>query len=197
MSVPATINFNDPSVTVKVTLKQNKDLSSAVDDVLKVQGVSWIVRNALKLAPITLKLQFFTDTEGLVRLDIEQLLPAGAKSEEPRILDNEERARVSSVFGPVVARSEFTTADEAAKISPFLAQGWDADAKLIFAYAKGDLSQPKSYEWESFQTFGFTDIEVDEGKFERKYVVRLYFTSKSLKEPLTKRLVYDFVELGV
>lgn len=163
---------------------------------LKAQGVSWIARNAIKLAPVTVNLNFFTSSDQLLHLDVEQLLPAGAKSEEPRILDGTIRTRVSSVFGPVLASSKLITLDEAAAISPFLANGWEPDSQLIYAYAKGDTSKSNGYEWESFQVFGFADLEVDEGMTERKYVVRLFFKSPSLKEPVEKRLVYDFHSLS-
>ncbi|KAK9238822.1 hypothetical protein V1525DRAFT_81642 [Lipomyces kononenkoae] len=194
--VPLTITTKN----LTAIFRQNKDLSSSVDEVLKAQGISWTVRTALKYTPIGLRINLYTDDSDVERLDIDQLLAAGLKSVEPRILDFEFRERVSVVFGPVVARSKRVTIDEATQINSFLGQGWDdscAKEGLIYAYARGDPSQPNGLEWESHQTFGFADVQVDEKQTERKYVVRLYFTAPSLDQGVEKRLVYDFVQEGL
>ncbi|KAK9329650.1 hypothetical protein V1520DRAFT_161053 [Lipomyces starkeyi] len=194
--VPLTITTKN----VTATFKQNKDLSSSVDEVLKAQGISWTVRTALKYTPMSLNIHLYLDDNGVEHLDIDQLLPAGIKSDEPRTLDFQFREKLSVVFGPVIARSKRVTIEEAAQINAFLGQGWDescAKDGLFYAYARGDPSKPNGLEWESHQTFGFADVQVDEKQTERKYVVRLYFTAPSLDEGVEKRLVYDFVQDGL
>ncbi|KAK9367551.1 hypothetical protein V1509DRAFT_626289 [Lipomyces kononenkoae] len=194
--VPLTISTKN----LTAVFKQNKDLSSCVDEVLKAQGISWTVRTALKYTPIGLRINLYTDDSGVEHLDIDQLMPAGIKSEEPRILDFQFRERLSLVFGPVVARSKRVTIEEATQIHSFLGQGWDDSCAmdgLFYAYARGDPSKPNGLEWESHQIFGFADVPVDEKQTERKYVVRLYFTAPSLDQGVEKRLVYDFVQEGL
>jgi len=82
-AVPESINTK----CITATFKQNKALSSTVDEVLKTQGVSWSVRTALKYAPMSVQIRFYITDDGIEHLDIDQLLPAGVKSDEPRTLD--------------------------------------------------------------------------------------------------------------
>ncbi|KAK9466211.1 hypothetical protein V1512DRAFT_291752 [Lipomyces arxii] len=191
------------SVTTKslvATFKQNKDLSSSVDEVLKVQGVAWTIRMALRYAPVTLQGNLYLDEDGVEHYDILMLLPAGAKSDEPRILDFRMREKVSPVFGPVFSQSKRVTIAQAAEIFPFLAQGWDdttQETGLIYAHAEGNPLKKNGHEWDSHQTFGFAIIQVDEKKTERKYVARLVFNAPGMPQPVEKRLVYDFVREGL
>ncbi|KAK9453866.1 hypothetical protein V1511DRAFT_503447 [Dipodascopsis uninucleata] len=184
---------------VKASFKQNKDLSSAIDDVLKIQKLSWTVRTALKYAPITLQIYYYVDENGVEHYDVDQILPAGLKSDEYRTLDSAEREKDSPVFGPVIASSKRISVDEASAIAPFLAKDWDNSCQangLIYAYARGDTTKPKGVEWESHQTFGFADVQNENGESERKYVVRLVFKAPSTNDVLEKRLVYDFSKEG-
>ncbi|KAK9448203.1 uncharacterized protein V1518DRAFT_419973 [Limtongia smithiae] len=205
-SIPLSLSLSNESAKkgLKLVVKRNKMLSSSVDDVLKVQGVNWTVRKAIEYVPITVTIDLHINDDGVEIFDVVQTVGNAAKSEEPRTLDGEARARVSSVFGPVISKSARVKVADVAKISPFLAKTWSelgqetagADESIaIFSYARGDTSQPKAREWESYQTFGFADIQIDEKTVERKYVVRLFFKSSSLPTPLEKRLVYDFVSL--
>jgi len=92
------------------------------------------------------------------------------------------------------------TLKEAESIHPFLAKDWDQstiDNGVIYAYARGDTTKPKGLEWESHQTFGFADVEIEPGQYERKYVARLWFTAPTMEQGVEKRLVYDFAKQGI
>ncbi|KAK9461833.1 uncharacterized protein V1516DRAFT_270397 [Lipomyces oligophaga] len=200
-AIPASISFKDPRAGIKVSLALNKSLSADLTDVLAAQGVSWAVRTALKYAPVTVSLDYsFSEELDAIILNINQYLPAGVTSTEYRIVDNTERAVVSPVFGPVIGYSKYIPVSEIDEKFAFLAKGWDQDTignGVIFAHARGDPTQPNGLEWESYQAIGFADVIVDDGIIERKYVSRLHFTSPKLKEPLEKRIVYDFVKEGL
>ncbi|KAK9477280.1 hypothetical protein V1514DRAFT_130427 [Lipomyces japonicus] len=195
-AVPLSISTKN----IKATFRQNKTISSATDDILKAQGLSWAVRTALTYANITLKAKLYTEDD-IEHYDVDQIITGGISSEERRILDGVEREKLNAVFGPVVSYANRLTLEEVGKIHEFLSKGWDESTQengVIFAFARGDPSKKNGYEWESYQAIGFAEIVIDEdGNKERKYVSRLYFTSPSLNEPLLKTLVYDFEREGI
>ncbi|KAK9446481.1 uncharacterized protein V1518DRAFT_435884 [Limtongia smithiae] len=206
-SVPESINLGKrtPGDDLNITFSLNRTLSSDVDDVLKTQGVLWVIRTAVAYASIELHVHLYTlEDTGVEKFESTQVVGTVAKSEEPRTMDGQEREFSSPVYGPVAGHSGRVTTEQAGAYAPFLARGWASDTAkldaengggLIYATSHGDTTKPNGYDWTSQQVFGFADIEVDEGVFERKYVCRLVFTSPSLKAPLEKRIVFDFVSL--
>ena len=85
MSTPAEINLRN----LNGTFVMNKTLSDSAIPMLKMQGVSWLVQQAANYSTVTLKLKQYTDEEGVVHLDQEQITTGGLTSTEERKLNGE------------------------------------------------------------------------------------------------------------
>ena len=189
-----------------VTISQNKTLSDNTDEVLRLQGVSWLKRRAIGLAVITLRVRHYKGDDGVERIDIDQLLTGRIPgSSENRILDWTFREQDDNLFGPVLGKVRRANLDEIE--NEFLRKGWLPDTVrdgVINSYVKSDT--PKSHtSWIAeqvrqpfqhaclqnglpIQTWGFEEINN-----ERRYVRHVDFIGPE-NEHIQARLVYDFRE---
>lgn len=189
-----------------VHLAQNKSLSDSTDEVLRLQGVSWIKRRAISYATITLYIKHYKDDEGIEHIDIDQKLTGGISgTTEKRTLIWKERENDDHLFGPVVGKSRRVKVDDIDESEEFLRTGWTEDtveAGVVQALAASDT--PKSgttwianqvcsphvvnsyVELACSQTWG---IEALNG--ERRYIRHLHFTGPG-GEDIKAKLVYDY-----
>lgn len=78
---------------------QNKTLSDDSSKILKMQGIGWLVRQAVAYSNITVTLKQYTDDAGKVNIDIDQVSSGGLRSKEERVLDWEWREKEDGIFG--------------------------------------------------------------------------------------------------
>ncbi|KAH9984651.1 hypothetical protein BJV74DRAFT_583864 [Russula compacta] len=188
MAAPSSITTLDLSATWVM----NKTLSDDTDEILRLQGLSWLTRRAIGLATITLYVKHYKDDDGVEHIDIDQRLTGGIPgTTENRILDWTFKEHSDHLFGPVLGRSRRLKVDEIE--NEFLRNGWLPDTVQhggINSYVKSDT--PKSgIKWIAEQFWGFEEIHE-----ERRYVRHVDFIGPE-DEHVQARLVYDFCELSL
>jgi len=181
-----------PSITtlnLSATWVLNKQLSDSgdTDEILRLQGVSWLTRRAIGLATITLYVKHYKDNDNVEHIDIDQRLTGGLPgTTENRTLDWTFRENSDYLFGPVLGRSRRVSLDRID--NEFLRKGWLPDTEqhgAINSYVKSDT--PKSDKtWIAEQTWGFEEING-----ERRYVRHVDFVGSN-NEHVQARMVYDF-----
>jgi len=165
----------------------NKSLSDDPDAILAMQGVSWLVRRAIKWSNIRLNVTQYTDGDGLVHIDIEQVSSV-ATTIEDRTIDWTFREKEDRVFGKVKGRTRWV--DVEAVDDEFLRNGWDgkwleeAKGEVIQAYVESVGKDPN---WIADQIWGFESI--DGG---RRYV--RHVVARKGSEVHKIKTVYDWIE---
>ncbi|KEQ99054.1 hypothetical protein AUEXF2481DRAFT_1872 [Aureobasidium subglaciale EXF-2481] len=183
MAVPDTVNLRNLSGTFNL----NKTLSDSSDAALKMQGIGWVVRQAVKYSNITLHVKQFVDENGLEHIDNEQVTTGNIRNTEERVVDYAWHEKDDKVFGMVTGRSRFVKLDEIEH--DYLKQGWDE--KFL---AEGDRevfqsivnSVGKKPNWTADQVWGFEVVD-GQKRHTRRIIV------KRGKEEYKLRLVYDWV----
>ncbi|TDL28594.1 LCCL domain-containing protein [Rickenella mellea] len=165
----------------------NKAQSDPHDEILRLQGISWLTRNVIKLATITLYVKHYKDAEGIEHIDVQSVGTGGFKgNKEERTFDWQPREVSDPLFGPVVGKSRRTKIEAVDK--EWLKEGWTQDTiehDAVESYVESDT--PKSgTSWVGHQIWGFAEIEGV-----RKHVRRVHFTGPKGEE-ITARLVYDY-----
>lgn len=125
-------------VTILISL-QNKTLSDDTDEILRLQGLSWLTRHAIALATVTLYIRHYKDDGGIEHIDIDQTLTGIPGTSEYRTLDWTLREHEDYLFGPVVGRSRRVKVNEIE--NEFLRDGWLRDTVqdgAINSYVKSD-----------------------------------------------------------
>ena len=180
------VGFNRSSVSngkFRFTLVETESHTRILIDTQ--QGVSWLVRQAIKWSTITLHVKEYKDEAGNVHIDIQQISSGGYSNDEERILDWVFREKDDKVFGKVNGRTRWVSVDDVDE--PYLKAGWDQ--KFLDDW-KGEVIQSfvesvKSPQWTADQTWGFEII-----KGERRYVRHVF--AKKGKEEHRIKLVYDW-----
>lgn len=125
------------------SLVQNKTLSDSTDDILRLQGVSWITRRAIQFATIYLSIKHYKDEEDVERIDITQTASGGISgTSEFRHLDGEVRENDEYLFGPVTSSSKRVPLDEVD--NEFLRESWLDDIRVhgaVWTCANSDTSK--------------------------------------------------------
>ncbi|KAH9922847.1 uncharacterized protein BXZ73DRAFT_51241 [Epithele typhae] len=169
----------------------NKSLSDDTDDILRLQGMSWWTRQAIRMATVYLTVRHYKDDNGVEHIDIDQVLTGGiGASNEYRTLDWTERPHDDKIFGSVLSMSRRTPIENVER--EWLKKDWLpetlADGQVINTIARTD-PEKNGNKWSSEQTWGFEDI--GGGK---RYVRHVYFHGPGGEE-INVRLVYDYSEL--
>ncbi|KAJ5088544.1 hypothetical protein N7456_012160 [Penicillium angulare] len=82
----------------------NKSLSGDLNELLLLQGVSWLLRRGIALSRISLH-KFQQIENGVITLDIHNIAPGGIKgTTEKRVLDGEFREHKDYIWGHVKGR---------------------------------------------------------------------------------------------
>ncbi|KAI5210623.1 hypothetical protein E4T39_00170 [Aureobasidium subglaciale] len=192
MAVPDTVNLRNLSGTYNLhgtytEDNQNKSLSDSSDAALKMQGIGWVVRQAVKYSNITLHVKQFVDENGLEHIDNEQVTTGNIRNTEERVVDYEWHEKDDKVFGKVSGRSRFVKLNEVQ--NDYLKQGWD---EQFLAQADNEVFQTivdsvgKNPNWTADQVWGFEVVD-GQKRHTRRVVV------KRGKEEHKLRLVYDWV----
>lgn len=106
---------------------QNAKLSdpNAVEEILRLQGVSWVLRKAITLATVTLLIKHYSDKRGVERIEITNTLTGGIPgTTELSVLDWTDLPHEDYVFGKVLGRSKRVDSLNVIE-DPFLKEGWD------------------------------------------------------------------------
>ncbi|RPA91392.1 hypothetical protein L873DRAFT_1819589 [Choiromyces venosus 120613-1] len=177
MAAPPTITSKN--LTGKFFM--NKTLSDDLDEVLKEQGVSWLIRKAISIATITLDIKHYTE-EGVEHIDIEQSATGGIKgTTENRTLDWKERPHEDYLFGKLTGQSRRIKLEEVT--DEFLKAGWlEGEAKedgLVESFVVSVNG------WSAHQIWGFEEFD---GK--RYYTRHLKFEKGETE--LLRKMVYDY-----
>ncbi|KAI0936509.1 hypothetical protein AcV5_004626 [Taiwanofungus camphoratus] len=168
---------------------QSKSLSDDTDEILRLQGVGWFTRKAIKISTLYLTIKHYIDDTSVEHIDIDQTLSGGMGGTiENRILDGIAREHPDDLFGPVVSRSRRIPVDEIDK--EWLKEGWTEDTKergAVHTVAESDTPKSKTT-WIGEQAWGFEEVDG-----ERRYVRHVDFTGPK-GEKIQARLVYDYRE---
>ncbi|CAL1695532.1 unnamed protein product [Somion occarium] len=165
----------------------NKTLSDDTDEILRLQGVSWLTRKAIRMATLYLTIKHYTGDDSLEHIDIDQVLSGGlGATTELRVLNWEERSHEDYVFGPVVGKSRRIAIDDIE--NDWLREGWSDETKehgAINSWVQSDT--PKSGRtWIAEQIWGFENVND-----EKRYTRHVYFIGPE-QERIQARLVYDY-----
>ena len=167
----------------------NKALSDDTDQLLSLQGVGWVIRKAIGMATLTIKITHYKDDQGIEHANADQSLGGGlAGTKEERNLSNTPREHTDYIFGSVIGRSLRT---QLADLDcEFLKQGWTEDSianGFLQSIAESNPAKNGGRTWKADQIWGFAIING-----ERRYTRRVKFTGPK-GEDLEKRLVYDYI----
>ncbi|KAI6899849.1 hypothetical protein KC318_g10626 [Hortaea werneckii] len=170
MAAPASVNIKDMTGTYTLNSKQS-DSSQAT---LKMQGVGWLVRQAVQYSTITLHMKQYTDDKGTVHLDQESISTGNVSSVENRELNGEWGERENKIWG------KFSQGIRARRRLP---QGWNQetlDGEVIEA-----VNESCTDTWTAVQIYGFAEIDG-----QRKHIRRTVAKKGKQVEKIT--LVYDY-----
>merc|ERR1711869_107015 len=177
MAAPASVNIKDMTGTYTLNSKQS-DSSQAT---LKMQGVGWLVRQAVQYSTITLHMKQYTDDKGTVHLDQESISTGNVSSVENRALNGEWGERENKIWGKVKGTTRFRKVSELEY--DYLKEGWNQetlDGEVIEA-----VNESCTDTWTAVQIYGFADIEG-----QRKHIRRTVAKKGKHVEKIT--LVYDY-----
>ncbi len=162
--------------------------------------MSWLTRNAIGMASITLHVRQYRSEDaaedGAVHIDIDQTIVGGIKgTSEERTLNWQWRDHADHIFGAVRGRSRFVTAADVraaeaeipdAADREHLTAGWEKeDEELIESVAES-----KQNGWVARQIWGFQQVQVGANK-ERRYTRKVVVRKGEKAERI--RLVYDWI----
>jgi hypothetical protein len=164
-------------------------LSDDPDEVLALQGVSWLKRKAIQYATVYLDCKQYTSEDGKTHIDIDQTATGGIKgSTELRTLDWNERSHSDNTFGDVVGKSRWVAqgSPEWAELDEYHKEGW-LDEKVGPEGQEYVQSFTVNEErgWTANMIWGMAEVD---GK---RYYVRRIVVSRGDKT-LRIRLVYDY-----
>ncbi|KAI4792670.1 hypothetical protein E4T44_04439 [Aureobasidium sp. EXF-8845] len=152
-----------------------------------LQGIGWLVRQAVKFSNVTLIVKQFVDENGLTHVDNEQITTGNVRNLEERIVDYQWREKNDRIFGKVNGRSRYVKLEEVE--TEYLRQGWDeqfltqGDNEVIQVFVDSLGKKPN---WSAEQVWGFEIVD-GQKRHTRRIVV------KKDKEEHKLRLVYDWV----
>ncbi|KAG9314246.1 hypothetical protein JVU11DRAFT_5033 [Chiua virens] len=170
----------------------NKSLSDSFDEILQLQGVSWLTRRAISLFNVVLVIKHTTDEAGLEQIDIDNKVSGGVNaSSEDRTLDWVERDEDDNIFGRVIGKARRIPVEEIT--DEFLKKDWTQDTIDNDIVLTDSWSTPgkNNYKWRAIQTWGFAMVNG-----ERRYVRHTTFTSDKRQNPIHTRLVYDYRDVS-
>ncbi|TKX27268.1 hypothetical protein C1H76_0562 [Elsinoe australis] len=185
MSVPDSINIRN----LNGSYQMNKVLSDQFDEVLLLQEVGWIVRQAAKYSSVAIKVDQYDNDEGVNEVVITQTSSGGIRSTEERTMDWEWREKKDSIFGLVKGRSRICKLDE-------ITDEWlkeDLDPKSLEAcnnevvHSITGSVNLSGDQWNADQIWSF---EVIDGQ--RRHVRRILFSRGD--KLLKVKCVYDWKE---
>ncbi|KAM6496598.1 hypothetical protein JOM56_007071 [Amanita muscaria] len=165
----------------------NKSLSDDPNEILKLQGIGWILRTAINLASVSVGIKHYKDDDGVENLIMDEYTTTGGLSTttEHRKLSWKETEHVDFVFGATIVKSRRCKAEDIKE--EYLTRGWTEETYehgLIQAFVKSNT--PKNgLVWTANEAWG-----VEEIKGEKRYTRRVVFTGPK-GQAINARIVYD------
>jgi len=186
MAAPAHITTKNLSGTWTI----NKKLGDSLDSILALQGVGWITRKAIGVAPVTQHIKQYVDAKGVEHIDVESVLPANMTSKEFRVIDGSDQPDNDDLFGHIIRNSTRVK-----------------KAEITHEYLKGNCNEPEIEEIGALKLVVSSDTEKSKNNwvieqiwaFEeingaRYCTERVHFEGGPKNEIIEGRLVYDFVK---
>ncbi|KAF9648227.1 hypothetical protein BDM02DRAFT_3144633, partial [Thelephora ganbajun] len=187
MAAPATLTSCD--ITGKYIMNEKLSDPNVIEDILRVQGVSWALRKAITLATVTLSIKHHTDDLGVEHIEVVNTLTGGIPGNtELSVMDWTDRAHEDYVFGKVLGRSKRVDSLETIEDS-FLKESWDVSrgGKEDGVFLLYDESAEEGRPWNAEQVWGFTVVNG-----ERRHARRIRITGKDGKTHYF-RLIYNYL----
>ncbi|KAF2482420.1 hypothetical protein BDY17DRAFT_251305 [Neohortaea acidophila] len=178
MAVPTEVTISNLSGTYTL----NRHLSDSSQSVLKMQGVNFLVRQAVAYSTVDVTLKQYTSPDGALHLDQEQVSTGGVRNFEDRIMDWETGEKTNWIWGKVSGQSRYTTLGEIE--DDYLREGWGPDCvegEVVEGYVESVTDR-----WSARQVWGFAEVE---GM--RKHVRRILARKPGHRDERI-RLVYDW-----
>ncbi|KAK5172158.1 uncharacterized protein LTR77_003796 [Saxophila tyrrhenica] len=177
MAVPPEITIHN--LTGSYTL--NRTLSDSSQQVLKMQSIGFLVRQAVAYSTVTVTLQQYTNpTTGLRHLDQTQTSTGGIRNFEDPIMDWKYTEKENWIWGKVKGRSRYAKLSEVE--DEWMREGWeDGNAEVVEGYVEGLKDG-----WSAWQVWGFAVVGG-----ERKHVRKILARRPKWKEQRI-RMVYDW-----
>ena len=175
MAAPPEVNVQKLSGTYTL----NKTLSDSSQNVLKMQNIGFLVRQAVQYSTVSVTLKQYTDSDGQRHLDQEQLSTGGIRNFEDRIMDWQWTEKTNWIWGKVNGKSRYTKLDEIE--DAFLREGWCGEGEVVEGYVESLTGK-----WTARQVWGFALVEG-----ERRHVRRILAMKRGW-EDLRIRMVYDW-----
>lgn len=178
MAVPPSITTHNLSGTYTL----NRTLSDSSNQVLKMQNVGFIIRQAVAYSTVTVTLNQYTDDAGVQHLDQDQTSTGGIKNFEDRIMDWQWTEKYNWIWGNVKGKSRYVGVDQIE--DPYLREGWE-DGDVVEGYVEsvGDS-------WTARQVWGFAEV-----KGQRRHVRRILARKTGWADQRI-RMVYDWKEVS-
>ena len=102
MAAPDSVNVHN----MNASYDMNKKISDSTGNMLKMQGLPWLVRQAANYSAVEVVLKQYKEADG-VHLDQEQISTGNVKQLEPRILNGEEGERDIQFWGKVKGKNKY------------------------------------------------------------------------------------------
>ncbi len=178
MAVPNEITVKNLSGTYTL----NRQLSDSSQSVLKMQGVNFLVRQAVAYSTVDVTLKQYTSPDGVQHLDQDQASTGGIKNFEDRVMDWEQGEKSNWIWGKVSGKSRYTKLDSIE--DEYLREGWSrdcVDGEVVEGYVESVTDK-----WSATQIWGFAEVEGV-----RRHVRRI-LAKKPGSADLRIRMVYDW-----
>ncbi|KAJ5911264.1 uncharacterized protein N7473_000567 [Penicillium subrubescens] len=187
MAAPASKTIKD----LNGTWVLNKKLSDSADPGLVIQGIGFLIRNIIRVAPVTIEVKQYeapgsspaTDPSDVVHIDIVQSAPGTSPSTELRSLDNVARDHSDWLFGDVKNQVRWTAPEEID--DDYLKSGWLSEEGGKFLIYSQETSVGKG--WTATQVWGFQTVEG-----ERRHCRNIVIQKEAKRVEF--RFVYDWQE---
>jgi len=101
MAVPPSVTIKDMSGVYVLNTK----LSDSIQTLLKMQGVGFLVRQAVQYSTITVTMKQYRDQDAIVHLDQKQVSTGGITNEDSRVLHGQLEEKNNRIWGKVKGRN--------------------------------------------------------------------------------------------
>ncbi|QIW96388.1 hypothetical protein AMS68_001906 [Peltaster fructicola] len=181
-SVPESVSVDNMTGTYNM----EKKISDDPQNILKLQGVSWVVRTAISYSAVKMSLNQYTDDDGLIHLDMTTESTGGLTNTEERTMAWQFKEANDKVFGEVKSRSRIIKFSELpADLPAQLKQGWDKEIEEGNVFQNYVESLKNG--WNAHQLWGFG---VKDGA--RRHMRKVVVTKGDQVESIT--MYYDWAE---
>ncbi|KAF9525803.1 hypothetical protein CPB83DRAFT_896697 [Crepidotus variabilis] len=170
----------------------NRSLSddNVMDEIMRLQGIGWLPRQASRTANITIMVRHFKDESNIEHFDIHQMVSGGLglpSNVEKRELCWKEAELETPLFGSILTKARRAHVNELDET--FLREGWTTDTldHGVVEILGTSNTEKSGTTWTASQALGIGEIE---GL--RRYIRAVHFTGPE-KEKFQTRVIFDYV----